>query len=151
MAESFVDTFKCELISDRVWRSCSQGELAIVEWVGWYNQTRLHDALGDVPTAEFEQARLAAVGATDRGRRRDLPPTQPLRCPQPEPNNTVSVEPGPAHLAGTGWLRSLLGGPQQRSSRLSSSSRLPLRLGRRSLRHNSTLMRSPGTGCPATP
>lgn len=34
MAESFVDTFKTELIADRVWRTRSQLELAIVEWVG---------------------------------------------------------------------------------------------------------------------
>lgn len=34
MAESFVDTFKTELIADRVWRTRSPLELAIVEWVG---------------------------------------------------------------------------------------------------------------------
>lgn len=55
MAESFVDTFKTELISDRVWRTRSQLELAIVEWVGWYNTSRLHESLGDIPPAEAEQ------------------------------------------------------------------------------------------------
>jgi hypothetical protein len=35
MAESFVDTFKTELIHDRVWRTRDQLELAIVEWIGW--------------------------------------------------------------------------------------------------------------------
>jgi putative transposase len=54
MAESFVDTFKTELITDRVWRTNAQLELAIVEWVGWYNHRRLHEALGDVPPAEYE-------------------------------------------------------------------------------------------------
>jgi putative transposase len=54
MAESFVDTFKTELVADRVWRSHSQLELAIVEWVGWYNHRRLHGALDNVPPAEFE-------------------------------------------------------------------------------------------------
>jgi putative transposase len=54
MAESFVDTFKTELISDRVWRSRSQLELAIVEWVAWFNTERLHESLGDIPPAEFE-------------------------------------------------------------------------------------------------
>jgi len=54
MAESFVDTFKTELVADRVWRSRSQLELAIVAWVGWYNGARLHSSLGDVPPAEFE-------------------------------------------------------------------------------------------------
>jgi transposase InsO family protein len=56
MAESFVDTFKTELISDRVWRTRSQLELAIVEWVAWFNDDRLHESLGDRPPAEFEQA-----------------------------------------------------------------------------------------------
>jgi putative transposase len=54
LAESFVDTFKTELITDRVWRDRAQLELAIVEWVGWFNQARLHESLGDVPPAEFE-------------------------------------------------------------------------------------------------
>jgi putative transposase len=54
LAESFVDSFKTELIADRVWRSRSQLELAVVEYVGWFNHTRLHEALGDVPPAEME-------------------------------------------------------------------------------------------------
>jgi putative transposase len=54
LAESFVDSFKTELIADRVWRSRDQLELAIVRWVGWYNQRRLHSSLGDIPPVEFE-------------------------------------------------------------------------------------------------
>jgi putative transposase len=54
MAESFVDSFKTELIADRVWRTRTQLELAIVEYVGWFNTTRLHESLGDLPPAEFE-------------------------------------------------------------------------------------------------
>jgi putative transposase len=54
LAESFVDSFKTELIADRVWRTRSQLELAIVEYVGWFNHARLHQALGDLPPAEFE-------------------------------------------------------------------------------------------------
>jgi len=54
MAESFVDSFKTELIRDRVWRTRTQLELAIVEWVAWFNTTRLHEALGDRPPAEVE-------------------------------------------------------------------------------------------------
>jgi putative transposase len=38
MAESFVDSFKTELIADRVWRSRTQLELAVVEYIGWFNQ-----------------------------------------------------------------------------------------------------------------
>jgi putative transposase len=54
LAESFVDSFKTELISDRVWRTRSQLELAVVEYVGWFNHDRLHEALGDLPPTEFE-------------------------------------------------------------------------------------------------
>jgi putative transposase len=63
MAESFVDTFKTELISDRVWHTRTQLELAIVEWVAWFNEDRLHESLGDLPPAEFEQA---LSGPTER-------------------------------------------------------------------------------------
>jgi putative transposase len=55
MAESFVDSFKVELIKDRVWQTRSQLELAIVEYLGWFNNARLHESLGDIPPAEFEQ------------------------------------------------------------------------------------------------
>ena len=55
MAESFVDSYKTELIADRVWRSRSQLELATVGYVGWFNHQRLHEALGDIPPVEFEE------------------------------------------------------------------------------------------------
>ena len=32
-------------------RRCEQ---AIVEWVAWFNTSRLHESLGDIPPAEFE-------------------------------------------------------------------------------------------------
>jgi transposase InsO family protein len=54
VAESFVDSFKTELIRDRVWQTRTQLELAVVEWVGWYNDDRLHSALGHLPPVEFE-------------------------------------------------------------------------------------------------
>jgi putative transposase len=55
LAESFVDSFKTELIADRVWRSRAQLELAVVEYIGWFNDTRLHQALDDRPPSEFER------------------------------------------------------------------------------------------------
>ena len=53
-AESFVDSFKTELIADRSWTSRSQLELAIVEYVAWFNNERLHEALEDRPPREVE-------------------------------------------------------------------------------------------------
>ena len=69
LAESFVDSFKTELIADRVWRSRSQLELAVVEYIGWYNADRLHESLGHVPPLEYEQQHvpqrpITLVGAT---------------------------------------------------------------------------------------
>jgi putative transposase len=59
MAESFVDTFKTELIADRVWRSRSQLELAVVEYIAWFNNDRLHESLGDLSPVEFESLYVA--------------------------------------------------------------------------------------------
>jgi putative transposase len=61
LAESFVDSYKTELIADRVWRSRAQLELATVEWVGWFNHDRIHEALGDIPPVEFEQSHALAL------------------------------------------------------------------------------------------
>jgi putative transposase len=55
MAESFVDSFKTELIADRAWRTRSQLELAIVEYVAWFNDTRLHENIGDRTPREIEE------------------------------------------------------------------------------------------------
>jgi transposase InsO family protein len=65
LAESFVDSFKTELIADRVWRTRSQLELAIVEYIGWFNHDRLHQALGDIPPAELEQTALSPTPVPD--------------------------------------------------------------------------------------
>jgi putative transposase len=54
MAESFVDSFKTELIKDRIWQSRSQLELAVLEYVDWFNNRRLHESLDDIPPVEFE-------------------------------------------------------------------------------------------------
>jgi putative transposase len=54
-AESFVDSFKTELIQDRIWRTRTQLELAVVEYVAWFNTERLHTSLGGIPPAEYEQ------------------------------------------------------------------------------------------------
>ena len=64
MAESLVDTYKTELIADRVWKTATEVELGTVGWVGWYNNTRLHGELGDIPPVEYERnATLAAAAA----------------------------------------------------------------------------------------
>jgi len=65
MAESFVDSFKTELIRDRVWRSNAKLELAIVEYVAWFNTRRIHSSIGNRPPVEHENewrsAQLEAI------------------------------------------------------------------------------------------
>jgi transposase InsO family protein len=53
LAESFVDSFKTELFADRVWQTTSQLELAVVEFIGWFNNVRL-------PGASVADAAVAA-------------------------------------------------------------------------------------------
>ena len=67
LAESFVDSFKTELIADRVWRTHTQLELAVVEYVAWFNHVRLHSSLGNRPPAEHEQRYVAALATHPEG------------------------------------------------------------------------------------
>ncbi len=70
---------EAELIRDRVWRSRSQLELAIVEYVAWFNTQRLHSALSDVPPAEYEEVESRRYGpGTPYGLKRG---NQPKRSP----------------------------------------------------------------------
>jgi putative transposase len=61
LAESFVDSYKTELIADRVWCSRAEVELATVTYVSWFNHDRLHESLGDIPPAEFELEHALAL------------------------------------------------------------------------------------------
>jgi putative transposase len=82
LAESFVDSFKTELIADRVWQTRAQLELAVVEYLGWFNHTRLHQALGDLPPAEFEVRALRAQAAPQLNEVHTLD-DRPRRSPVP--------------------------------------------------------------------
>ncbi len=86
LAESFVDSFKTELVAERTWRSVAQAELAIVEWVSWFNHDRLHSSIGDIPPVEFEQIYAERI-ATEPPPGRTRPPGSLRRAAgeQPEP------------------------------------------------------------------
>ena len=93
LAESFVDTFKTELIADRVWRTRTQLELAIVECVGWFNHARLHEALDDRPARRVRSTgTLSPRSPGDAGCAGSHPWI--IR----KPTNPVSVRPSPAQL-----------------------------------------------------
>jgi putative transposase len=65
LAESVNSLYKAELIRRRPWRTTAEVELATAAWVGWWNETRLHEACGYVPPAEFEAAYHQARTAPD--------------------------------------------------------------------------------------
>ena len=55
LAEAFNSLFKAELIRNRgPWTGINDVEIAVAEYVDWFNQRRLHGELGHVPPAEFE-------------------------------------------------------------------------------------------------
>jgi len=67
LAETVIGLFKTEEIYRRgPWKGLEDVEFATLEWVAWYNGSRLLEPLGYVPPAEFEQAyhdrRAAPVG-----------------------------------------------------------------------------------------
>ena len=55
MIESLNGTFKAELIKlHGPWRTRDATEIAIIEWIDWYNAVRLHGEIGDLPPADHE-------------------------------------------------------------------------------------------------
>jgi putative transposase len=55
LAEAVNGLYKAELIGRRgPWRGAEQVELATLAWVQWWNERRLHSAIGDIPPAEYE-------------------------------------------------------------------------------------------------
>jgi len=68
MAETVIGLYKSELITLRgPWRTVDDVELATLAWVHWWNDQRLHSAIGHAPPAEFEatyyRQQQPAIGA----------------------------------------------------------------------------------------
>jgi putative transposase len=69
MAEAWVATFKSELVDGRRFPSFEHVEHEVLYWISFYNGERLHEALGDLPPAEYEELNIkrdnsARVAAT---------------------------------------------------------------------------------------
>jgi len=55
MAEALNGSFKAELVHlHGPWRTRHQLEVAVIEWIDWYNASRLHSGIGDIPPFEHE-------------------------------------------------------------------------------------------------
>jgi transposase InsO family protein len=55
LSESFFASLKGELIDTHAWPTRDRARRAIVEYIAWYNGTRLHSTLGYRSPAEFEE------------------------------------------------------------------------------------------------
>jgi len=60
VAESFWESLKRECVQGRVFATRAEARRAIFKWINWYNTSRLHSTLGDVPPLEWEQQYLQA-------------------------------------------------------------------------------------------
>ncbi|WP_084784611.1 IS3 family transposase [Arthrobacter sp. Hiyo1] len=55
LAEAFNSLFKAELVRNKgPWKDISQLEVAVAEYIDWFNHRRLHGEIGHVPPAEYE-------------------------------------------------------------------------------------------------
>ena len=55
LSESFFASIKGELLDHQAWPTRDMARRAIVEYIAWYNGTRLHSTLGYRSPAEFEE------------------------------------------------------------------------------------------------
>ena len=55
LAEAFNSLFKAELIRHNgPWRSIDDLEIAVAEYIDWFNHRRLHGEIGTIPPVEYE-------------------------------------------------------------------------------------------------
>lgn len=60
LAEAYNSLFKAELIRNKgPWYGINDVEIAVAEYIDWFNECRLHGELGQVPPAEFEMMHTA--------------------------------------------------------------------------------------------
>ena len=55
LAEAFNSLFKAELVRNKgPWKNIDDLEIAVAEYIDWFNHRRLHGEIGLIPPAEFE-------------------------------------------------------------------------------------------------
>ncbi|MCC6225373.1 MAG: transposase [Microthrixaceae bacterium] len=63
---------KNELVDGRTFPSFEHAEHETLSWIGFYNNERLHENLGDVPPAEYEQTDNQSNDNCKQGNNRTL-------------------------------------------------------------------------------
>ena len=66
--EAFNSLFKAELIRNRhkgPWRGIDDLEIAVAEYIDWFNHRRIHGEIGYVPPAEYEAQHTAVEPAPE--------------------------------------------------------------------------------------
>jgi putative transposase len=63
MAEAWVATYKSELVDGRRFPSLEHVEHETLHWIGFYNTERLHEELGDLPPAEYEELNIKTTNS----------------------------------------------------------------------------------------
>ena len=71
LAESVNGLYKTECIRTTIfhsgpYRTISDVEFATAGWVDWYNNSRLHSSIGQIPPTEFETLHYAGLGPEDQ-------------------------------------------------------------------------------------
>ena len=66
MAESVIATIRTELITRRPWPTRLDLELALLVWIGFYNDRRIHRSVGGQTPQEVTTSTIATTALTQR-------------------------------------------------------------------------------------
>jgi putative transposase len=71
--ESLIGLYKLECVRpEGPWRGVDDLELATLNWVHWFNEHRLHSAIGHVPPSEYEQTYYRQINTREQPRSGEL-------------------------------------------------------------------------------
>ena len=91
MAEAFNSLFKAELVRNKgPWRSIDDLEIAVAEYIDWFNHRRLHGEIGLVPPVELEPSTTSPHPLSILLRGTSMPPSNPVLQPPDRRSETGS-------------------------------------------------------------
>jgi len=115
MAESVIATIKTELTKRRAWPTRLDLELALLTWIGFYNECRIHRSLdGHTPaeiTNHYHQNHATDTEKTNQPRRRETRDASPALGGRQPQRRWGRLLPRSRHVARGGWLISTIKAP----------------------------------------